>query len=61
MQLAWELIGDYCSRRRAGRGGGRIRPFPLQRFPLKQGPPAKRRRGQCVHCSQHSNKRSDTS
>ena len=61
MQLAQELIGDYCSRRRAGRGGGRIRPLPLQHFPLKQGPPAKRRRGRCVHCSQHSSKRSDTS
>ena len=27
MQLAQELIGNYCSRRRAGRGGGRIRPL----------------------------------
>ena len=55
LQLARELIGDYTSRRRAGSGGGAIRPLPLQHFPLKitkgdSEPERKRRR--CAHCSQ---------
>ena len=32
LQLARELIGEYTSRRRAGPGGGVIRPLPLQHF-----------------------------
>ena len=48
LQLARELIGEYTSRRRAGRGGGVIRPLPLQHFPLKvvKGPcePERKRR-----------------
>ena len=27
--LAQQLIGDYCSRQRAGHGGGAIHPLPL--------------------------------
>ena len=33
LQLAKDLIGDHCSRRRAGRGGGAIPPLPLLHFP----------------------------
>ena len=35
IQLAKLLIGDYCSRRRPGRGGGAIRTLPLRHFPMK--------------------------
>ena len=35
LQLVSELIGEYTTRRRAGPGGGVIRPLPLQHFPLK--------------------------
>ena len=34
LQLARELISNYCSRRRAGRCGSDIRPLQLQHFPL---------------------------
>ena len=34
LQLAKELIGDYCSRRRPGRGAGVIRSLPLRHFPV---------------------------
>ena len=53
LQLARELIGEYTSHRRAGPGGGVIRPLPLQHFPLKidkePSEPERRR----AHCSQH--------
>ncbi len=35
LQLAKELIGDYCSRKRAGRGVGTMCPLPLRHFPSK--------------------------
>ena len=37
LQLAKELIGDYCSRKRAGRGVGTMcpLPLPLRHFPSK--------------------------
>ena len=62
LQLARELIGEYTTRRRAGPGGGVIRPLPLQYFPLKvdkepSEPERKRRR--CARCSQHK-KRTQT-
>ena len=56
LQLARELIGEYTSRRRAGRGGGVIRPLPLQHFPLKvvKGPcEPERKRRRCSRCSQN--------
>ena len=64
LQLARELIGEYSTRRRAGPGGGVIRPLPLQHFPLKvdkepSEPERKRRR--CARCSQHDKKRMQTS
>ena len=63
LQLARALIGDYCSRRRAGRHGGAILPLQLQHFPLKvsaEMSPMKRKRGRCAHCSQHHHKRTDS-
>ena len=33
LKLAKKLIGDYCSRRRPGRGAGVIRSLPLRHFP----------------------------
>lgn len=61
LQLARELIGEYTTCRRAGPGGGVIRPLPLQHFPLKvdkepSEPERKRRR--CAR-SQHK-KRTQT-
>ena len=63
LQLAKELIGDYCSRSRVGRGGGVIRHLPLQHFPMKiskepTDPERKRRR--CARCSQKRRKRTQT-
>ena len=62
LQLAQNLIGSYCSRRRAGRYGGAIVPLQLQHFPVKDssGPcPSIHRRGRCAHCD-HSGHRTDT-
>ena len=63
LQLARQLIGDYCSRRRTGRCGGAILPLQLQHFPLKvtmESSPSKRRRGRCAHCSQRDNRHTDS-
>ena len=63
LQLARELIGEYTSRRRAGPGGGVIRPLPLQHFPLKINKDpceTERKRRRCAHCSKR-NKRTQTS
>ncbi len=61
LRLVHELIGDYCSRRRAGRGGSSIVPLPLRHFPVKVPPsePNQRKRGRCAHCDVH-HKRTDT-
>ena len=64
MQLARELIGDYSTRRRAGPGGGVIRPLPLQHFPMKitkESSEPERKRRRCARCSQRNNKRTQTS
>ena len=34
LQLAKELMAEYCSRRRRGRGGTIIRPLPYRHFPI---------------------------
>ena len=54
LQLARELIGEYTSRRRAGPGGGVIRPLPLQHFPMKVDKEPERKRRRCTR-SQHAN------
>ena len=58
--LATLLIGDYCSRRRAGRVSYPIQPLPLHHFPTKV-PSAntERKRGRCSLC-QESHHRKDT-
>ena len=64
LQLASQLIGEYCSRRRRGRTSSSIRPLPLRHFPIKineETNPAKRRRGNCAQCRQTNNKRMNTS
>ncbi len=62
LQLAQEQIGDYCSRRRAGRGGSALLPLPLRHYPVKVPPshPNERKRGRCAHCSSAYHKRADT-
>ena len=35
LQLAKELIGEYCSRRRQGRGGTVIHPLPFRHYPIR--------------------------
>ena len=57
LQLAKELIGEYCSRRRRGRGGTVIRPLPYRHFPITmedEKAPPKRKRGSCaLHAASH--------
>ena len=63
LQLAEQLIGDYCSHRQAGHGGGAIRPLPLMHFPLKvpDDTTGANKRGCCVHCLQVRHKHTDSS
>ena len=60
LQLARELIGEYCSRKRAGRVTAPARTLSLQHFPLKLNKDGKTRRGRCAHC-QKAGRRTDTS
>ncbi len=62
LQLAKELIGTYCSRRIPGRSSGVPQILPVQHFPLicQEPTPAKRKRGRCAFCTQHSHKRSES-
>ena len=51
LQLAEDLIGEYCSRRRRGRGGSVIHQLPFRHFPIRldnnsDGP--RRPRGPCA-------------
>ena len=54
LELASELIGDYCSRRRRGRtSSSSIRSLPLRHFPVKVNDdscPTKRKRDNCAQC-----------
>ena len=34
-KLAMELIGSYCSRKRAGRGSHVVKPLPLLHLPIR--------------------------
>ena len=61
LQLASELIGDYCSRRRAGRGSGVVRSLSLRHFPttIPEEDPnkkAKHKRARCCRCYSRSKK-----
>ena len=54
LKLASELVGDYCSRKRAGRSGV-VRSLPLRHFPTtipEEDPTrkAKHRRARCTRC-----------
>ena len=63
LQLARELIGDYCSRRKPGRYGGAIVPLQLQHFPITVGSdsgPRRSKRGRCSYCTQHNHRRTDS-
>ncbi len=58
--LAKEIIGDYCTRRRAGRNTNLIKPLPLQHHPMKvQTPSGGWKRGRCSLCTERR-KRRDT-
>lgn len=58
--VAKQLIGDYCSRRRAGRVSHAVKPLPLRHFPTKiPGTISERKRGRCGLCRER-NRRSDT-
>ena len=49
LKLAKEMIGDYCSRRRRGRGGSIIRPLPFRHFPIRVNSDGPRHpRGHCA-------------
>ena len=62
LQLAKDLIGEYCSRRRRGRGGTVIHPLPFRHFPIRldnDGP--RRPRGNCaLHRDVHHRRVSTT-
>ena len=58
LQLAKELMAEYCSRRRRGRGGTVIHPLPYRHFPItmvdeKNTP--RRKKGRCaLHAASHN-------
>ena len=62
VHLANELIGDYCSHRRAGRQGSFLKNLPLRHFPVKLSPeePSHRNRKRCARCLGKYRKRTDT-
>ena len=62
VQLAKELIGDYCSRRRTGRQGSFLKTLPLRHFPVKleSADPTRRNRHRCTRCQDKYGKRTDT-
>ena len=62
VQLAKDLIGDYCSRRRAGRQGSFLKTLPLRHFPVKleSSDATRRNRHRCTRCQDKYGKRSDT-
>ena len=60
LQLARELIGDYCSRRQPGCGGGALATLQLQHFPSScESGPRKTKGGCCTH-SLRNHKRTDS-
>ena len=66
LKLASKLIGDYCSRRRAGRSGGVVHSLPLRHFPttIPESDPskkAKHKRACCTRCYSRSKRSMYTS
>ena len=66
LKLAKELIGDYYSQRRPGRGAGVIRSLPLRHFPttIPVDDPTqktKHKRGRCARCLDKKKIRVDSS
>ena len=60
LQLASQLIGDYCSHHRRGRTSSSIRPLPLRHFPVKvddDSSSTKRKRSICALCRQRTAER----
>ena len=55
IQLAKDLIGEYCSRRRRGRGGTVIHPLPFRHYPIRLGDSNDGPRHQCGPCALHRN------
>ena len=58
LQLAKELMAEYCSRRRRGRGGNVIRPLPYLHFPITMEDEKNAPRGSmctpfCISCPCH--------
>ena len=63
LKLAMQLIGEYCSRQRAGRRPVAIRPLPLRHFPVRitsDSEAVKHKRGRCVYCKETSHTRKDS-
>ena len=58
-KLAMELIGSYCSRKRAGRGSHVVKPLPLLHFPIWLPADSGHRRGRCAVCKE-KNKRTNS-
>ena len=54
MELARELIGNYCSRRLPGCRPAAVRPLPLQHFPVRN------QQGKRCRCRVCSNKKKHT-
>ena len=59
VSLAKSLIGNYCSRRRPGRGGTAQHSIPLTHFPQKVDGNIRSKRGRCVACT-NKGKRTDS-
>ena len=56
LQLAQELIGEYCSRRQRGRGGTTIHTLPYRHFPItmESEDTQRKRKGRCAfHAASH--------
>ena len=51
LDLSKELIGDYCSRRRPGRGPSARAALPLRHFPVKQRANSLSGRSKCWYCT----------
>ena len=55
--LAKQLIVDYCTRKRAGRGSHVVRPLPLLHFPIRLPTDSGPKRGRCALCKERKESR----